>query len=211
MGASRIALATSIEASCLPERLPRIRLHHSEAVRVMAQLGFQGAAGKATFYEYIKSLRKLGIPFDRGKIGIQRRGRANYSYCHLMELALALTTRVYYFVPDTVLNGIVRHRHVLYRYYRRAYADRNSGIGAQITVSVPHLAPITVRGVFLDLRIDFSGGILTRFGPAILLPPYQALATFADRDVAARALLPINLSLLAERMASIALRSHHSN
>jgi hypothetical protein len=68
--------------------LPPIKLHHGEAVWVLARLGFQGKANKSTFYEYIKSLRKLGTPFEPGRIGFGRRGLANYSYCHLMELAL---------------------------------------------------------------------------------------------------------------------------
>ncbi|WP_050421054.1 hypothetical protein [Bradyrhizobium tropiciagri] len=112
----------------------RIRLRHGEAVWAMANLGFQGAATSSTFYEYIKSLRKFGIPF--GKIGLGRRGLANYSYCHLMELALVLTTRVYYFVPDAILGEIIEYRQVLYRHYRRAYLDRDAGIGAPITASV---------------------------------------------------------------------------
>jgi hypothetical protein len=60
--------------------LPPIKLHHGEAVWVLARLGFQGKANKSTFYEYIKSLRKLGTPFEPGRIGFGRRGLANYSY-----------------------------------------------------------------------------------------------------------------------------------
>ena len=119
-----------------------------------------------------------------------------------MELALVLTARVYYFVPDTVLAEIIRHRRILYRYYRRAYLDRHSGLGAPIRFSAPHHAPIIARGAFLDLQIDFSGGVLTRFGPPMLLSPYQALASFVEHDVASRSLLPINLSLLAERLVA---------
>src|SRR5712691_5426273 len=118
----------------LPKALPNIGLQHGEALWVLARLGFQGAASKSTFYEYIKSLRKLGTPFERGKIGMVGRRLANYSYCHLMELALALTLRVYHVVPDSVLTEIVRYRASLYRHYRRAYADRCTGLGAPLTV-----------------------------------------------------------------------------
>jgi len=184
----------------LPKELTRIRLHHGEAVWVMSRLGFQGTASHNTFYEYVKSLRKFGIPF--GRIGLGRRGLANYSYCHLMELALVLTARVYYFVPDAVLAEIIRHRRLLYRYYRRAYLDRRSGIGTPVRFSAPHHAPIVARGAFLDLQIDFSGGVLTRFGPPALLSPDQALASFIEHDIPSRSLLPINLSLLAERLVA---------
>lgn len=205
MGAVTIGAGSSARAGHPPRELTHIKLHHGEAVRVMSRLGFQGVASDSTFYEYIKSLRKFGIPF--GRIGLRRRGLANYSYCHLMELALVLTARVYYFVPDTVLAEIIRHRRILYRYYRRAYVDRQSGIGAPIRLSARHHAPIIARGAFLDLQIDFSGGVLTRFGPPTLLSPYQALASFVEHDIAARSLLPINISLLAERLIATTARA----
>jgi hypothetical protein len=191
---------SSARATHLPKELAQINLHHGEAVWLMAHLGFQGAASDSTFYEYIKSLRKFEIPF--GKIGLGRRALVNYSYCHLMELALVLTARVYYFVPDSILSEIIRYRRMLYKHYIRAYLERQSGIGAPIRLSALHHLPITAKGVFLDLQIDFSGGVLTRFGPPVLLSPHQALAAFASQDIAVRALLPINLSLLAERVVS---------
>ena len=202
MGAATTGAGSSNRARRLPKELMQIRLHHGEAVWVMSHLGFQGAVSDSTFYEYIKSLRKFGIPF--GRIGLGRRGLANYSYYHLMELALVLTARVYYFVPDAVLAEIIRHRRLLYRCYRRAYLERESGIGAAVRFSAPHHAPIIARGAFLDLQIDFSGGILSRFGPPILLSPDQALTSFVQHDVATRSLLPINLSLLAERLVATA-------
>jgi hypothetical protein len=173
----------------------------------LASLGFQGSASKSTFYEYIKSLRKLGTPFDRGKLGLVRRGLANYSYDHLMELALALTLRVYYFVPDSILMGIVRHRATLYRHYRRAYAERCTGLCSPIKVQARGHVPIQLQGVFLDLQINFSGGKLVSFGPPVLLSPFEAITLFAERDVAARALLPINLSRLSERLIAAALHA----
>lgn len=202
MSAASIVAIPTVHS--LPVKLPRIRLHHGEAIWVMAQLGFQGGASDRTFYEYVKSLRKLGIPFDRGRIGMERRGLANYAYCHLMELALVLTLRVYHVVPDLILAEIVRHRRVLYRHYRRAYENRASGIGAPVNVSAAGLKQIRMRGIFLDLQINFSGGVLTQFGPPLSLPPHRALSAFVNRDAATRALLPINLSLLAERMVSAA-------
>lgn len=188
-----------------PKVLPPIKLHHGEAIWVLARLGFQGKASKSTFYEYIKSLRKLGTPFEHGTIGFGRRGLANYSYCHLMELALVLTLRVYHIVPDSILAEIIRYRRTLYRYYRRAYADRE--LRACISVQASKRVTIEVRGVFLDLQINFSGGTLTSFGPPRLLPPFEGLAAFAKRDIAARALLPINLSRLSERLVSTTLRA----
>jgi hypothetical protein len=191
----------------LPRTLPKLELHHGEALWVLSHLGFRGSASKATFYEYIKSLRRLGTPFDRGTIGYVRRGLANYSYSHLMELALILTLRVYNVVPDVLIAEIVKHRLRLYVHYRRAYAERASGLGTSVAVSAESYIPIRLQGIFLDLQLDFSGGKLTAFGPPKLLSPFDALITFAKRDVAARALLPINLSLLSERLVSAALQA----
>jgi hypothetical protein len=191
----------------LPDRLPKIQLRHGEALWVLSHLGFQGGASKSTFYEYIKSLRKLGTPFEHGTIGFGRRGLANYSYCHLMELALALTLRVYNIVPDAVLTEIVRYRRRLYRCYHCAYSERQSGLGTGVNLEIGGRAPVIIRGVFLDLKIDFSGGTLTAFGPPQLLSPYDAVSVFIERDIAARALLPINLSLISERLVSTALQA----
>jgi hypothetical protein len=202
---SRNGLNTSAALADLPETLPKIELRHGEALWVLSRLGFQGNASKSTFYEYIKSLRKLGTPFARGKIGFARRGLANYSYGHLMELALTLTLRVYNIVPDAVLTEVVRYRQTLYRYYDRAYIERKAGLGAPINLEGPGHKSLTARGIFLDLQIDFSGGTLTTFGPPKLLSPHDALVVFAERDIAARALLPINLSFLSERLVATTL------
>jgi hypothetical protein len=205
MSTPKSGLRLKVLKEQLPKVLPLIKLHHGEAVWVLARLGFQGKASKGTFYEYIKSLRKLGTPFEHGTIGHGRRGLANYSYCHLMELAVVLTLRVYHAVPDSILTEIIRYRRTLYRHYRRAYADRE--LRARISVQASKRVPIEVWGIFLDLQINFSGGTLTSFGPPRLLSPFEGLAAFAKRDIAARALLPINISLLSERLVSTALRA----
>lgn len=189
----------------LPVTLPEIALNHGRALWVLRELGFSGNTSDSTFYEYIKSLRKLGTPFRPGEIGLVRRGRANYSYYHVMELALALTLRVYHAVPDSVLVQIIRHRRSLYRHYRRAYAERCSGLGTRTEIHTGTGATFALSGVFLDLQINFSGGRLVSFGPPKALSPAEALQTFAGRDLAARAFLPINLSHLAERVITLAL------
>jgi hypothetical protein len=199
----------------LPRTLPKINLNHGQALWVLSQLGFRGTASESTFHEYIKSLRKLGTPFEPRKIGLLRRGHANYHYNQLMELVLTLTLRVYHVVPDSLLRQIIRNRSSLNRHYRRAYAQRCTGIGAPLVLEGTRRIPISIRGVFLDLQVDFSGGMLVSFGPPRSLTPVEALQIFADRDLAARALLPINLSLIAERVVELsrcaALRHHRTN
>jgi hypothetical protein len=64
-----------------------------------------------------------------------------------------------------------------------------------------------MRGAFLDLQMTFSGAKLVNFGPPKLLSSFEALKAFAARDLAARAFVPVNLSLLSERLVSTALRA----
>jgi hypothetical protein len=189
----------------LPKTLPAIELHHGAALWVLTRLGFRGPVPETTFNEYIKSLRKLGTPFERGSF--ERRGLANYSYFHLMELALALNMRVYHVVPDSVLVQIVRSRKTLYRHYERAYSERLTKLGSPISIVAKGEKPMGLRGAFLDLQIDFSGGRLAKFGPPKLISPFEALTIFADTDLAARSFLPINLSVLSERLVSAALEA----
>jgi hypothetical protein len=201
------ARAVSPTHDNLPAALPDIKLHHGEAVWLMAQLGFRGRRSKSTFNEYIKSLRKLGTPFERGSVGRARRGAANYTYFHLMELAIALTLRVYQVIPDTVLTGIIRHRTSLYRHYRQAYTERRTGLGAPILIDWPGKGTISMRGVFMDAGINFSGGRLVSSGRPKLLSPLEAVAAFATRDNAAKPFLPINLSNLSERVVTLSLNA----
>jgi len=190
----------------LPEKLPKIEVNYGQALSILRRLGFQGAASDSTFNEYIKSLRKFGIPFERGEVGLQRRGRANFTYGHLMELALVLTLRVYNAVPDLLLAEIIRHRDELRRFYGTAYSARCSGPGAPMSFKIPKRERIEIRGVYVDLQINFSGGRLTNFGPVKLLSAPTALMAFVERGVAARALLPINLSRLSEQIVIAASR-----
>jgi hypothetical protein len=188
----------------LPADLPVIALRHSEAVWVLAEMGFQGGANRATFNEYIKSLRKLGIPFARGKVSPKVRRLANYSYLHLMELALVLTLRVYNAIPDSVLMQIVRHRRTLQTIYRRAYMERESGAGRPTALALGRFR-FVMKGAFLDLPLNFSGGKLVSFGPPKLISGVDALKIYAGASVAARAFLPINVSALAEKLVCTAL------
>jgi hypothetical protein len=184
----------------LPRTLPDIKLNHGQMLWMLSKLGFRGTASESTFREYVKSLRKLGTPFEPRKIGLLRRGHANYDYGHLMELVLTLTLRVYHVVPDSLLKQIILNRRSLNRHYRLAYTQRCTGIGAPVTLKRRGRIPISARGVFLDLQIDFSGGRLVKFGPPRSLTPLEALRIFTDSRLAARSLLPINLSLIAEQV-----------
>lgn len=188
----------------LPARVPDIRLHHGRAIWILSEAGFRGAATASTFNYYIKSLRKLGVPFAEGEAQ-KRVGRLiDYTYDHLMELAVVLTLRVYNVVPDALLREVGQFRAELHRAYKQAYAHRNEGIGAPIRAQFGRRV-LNARGVFLDLQIEYAGGKLMRFGPPKLLTPFEALAAFADGEQPARTHTPIHLSALCERIVLLAL------
>ena len=192
----------------LPTKLPRITLRHGQVLWLLAELGYRGTVRKSAFFEYIKSLRKLGIPFGDEKFHTEHGKRlARYSLCHVMELALALSLRVYHVVPDAVLKGIVNYRTHLYRCYRRAYAERDSGAGKSIFIVTEDCKPVELRGLYLDLNIEFAGGQLVRFGPPKLLSSSETLVRFSKGANSGRAFLPLALSFLTEQVASLALHA----
>ena len=192
----------------LPAKLPTIRLRHGQVLWLLTELGYRGTVSKSAFFEYIKSLRKLGIPFGHQRFQTKRGKRlALYSHWHLMELATVLSLRVYHVVPDAVLRGIAGHRGQLYRLYRRAYAERCSGAGKPTLIVTEDCEPVELRGLYLDLDIEFAGGHLARFGPPKVLTSTETLMRFSKSAVLGRAFLPLALSLLSERVTSLALRA----
>jgi hypothetical protein len=189
----------------LPAKLPPITLRHGQVIWLLVELGHSAGVSEQTFYEYIKSLRKVGIPFAYGTMKSRDKTLAAYRYCEVMELAMTLALRVYHVVPDSVLKAIVRNRARLHRLYRRAYAERMSGKGSPVFLATQKGAPIGLRGCFLDLGIRFSGGQLINFGPPKLLSPEDALALSARRMLSVQTSLPLGLSALAEQVVALAL------
>jgi hypothetical protein len=61
-----------------------------------------------------------------------------------------------------------------------------------------------MKGAFLDLQLNFSGGKLVRFGPPKLISGVDAVKIYAGASLAARAFLPINVSALSEKLVSTA-------
>jgi hypothetical protein len=174
---------------------------------VLVELGFAAGVSGTTFNHYIKSLRKLGVPFKRNEPGLSGGKLAHYSYDHLMELSLALFLRVYGWLPDPVLSGIIRFRKELYPIYRKAYAASRSGKGSQIRVHGPNHASFKMTGLYLDLQIHYSGGQLVEFGPPKELTPFEALREIVTADGPARTTIPVNLSMLAARVVECAAKA----
>ena len=193
-------------AHLLPDKLPHIRLRHGQVIWLLTELGFAEGVTRHTFHVYIKSLRKFRIPFGRGRFRTTSQNRlAYYNYLQIMELSLVLSLRVYHVIPVSVLNEIDRYRSILSGFYRRAYSRRRSADGRPIIVQVGFRQRMELRGLYLDLNLEFSGGRLLHFGPPRLLTPSKALAYFSDSTAPTRRFLPLNLSLLAEQVVALGL------
>ncbi len=192
-------------ADVLPKKLPPIKLRYGQVMWLLTELGYGDATSRSAFHAYMKSLRKLGIPFGRERFQTKRKRRlAEHSYCHVMELAVALSLRVYHILPDSILRGIIHNRSRLHQLHRRAYAQRRSSTGRPIVIKIRGQEPIELRGLFLDLGIRFSGGRLVRFGPPKLLSSSEIMRQFSR---ATAPFLPMNLSLLSERVVALALHA----
>jgi len=185
------------KARVTSDLVPDLQITHGRALWVLSKMGFAAGVTPLTFNHYVKSLRKLGVPFAHGEIGTGSGKPVRYSFNHMMELALALTLRVYGTLPDPVLDGLVRFRHDLYALYRRAYLEYATGLGAPVQVTSKDRAAFEMRGVYLDLHIRFGGGRAFEFGPPRLLSPFEALRVYARLDTPGRAHLPLDLSSLA--------------
>jgi len=186
--------------------LPEIALTHGRTLWVLRQLGF-GREAESTFNYYVKSLRKLGVPFTSDDSKTWTGRLAFYSYEHLVELSLALTLRTYGILPDAVLAGLVYYRPRLHAIYREAYAQRRRVTRISVYGMRARASYIEVPGVYLDLQIRFSGRQLVSFGPPRLVRPWIALQSFAETSVASKSILPVHISAIAEQIAELAARA----
>ena len=156
---------------------------------------------QSTFNHYVKSLRRLGIPFARRKGTSERGPGVTYNFEDLMELTLALLLRVYGTLPDVVTDGLRSFRADLRPIYRQAYRDSQKRIYPAARVSTPDGERLTVQGLFLDLNIRYSAKQAIRIGPPKALSPFEALSVFAHSEIAGRSYLPLNITAVAEMIA----------
>ncbi|MDA8248551.1 hypothetical protein [Acidiphilium sp.] len=199
-----IALPT--QAKLTSALVPDLSLSYGQVVWLLETTGFSAGALDPTFQHYIKSLRKIGLPFRRGEPGLDCGRLARYAFDHVMDLAVALHLRVYGTLPDAVAEGLIAARATLHGFYRRAYLEHATGLGARIEVTAQGRSGFAMSGVWLDLRLRYAGGRCLGFGPPRLLSPFEALRVFATADEAARAHSVFNLSELAVRLVAASLR-----
>ena len=47
--------------------IPQLALSHGQVIWLLTELGLRQGVSKSTFNHYVKSLRRLGIPFEQKK------------------------------------------------------------------------------------------------------------------------------------------------
>ena len=140
------------------ELVPLLALRHGHVLWLLSELGLRRGVSESTFNHYVKSLRRLGVPFGRRKGRTERGPEVTYNFEDLMELTLALLLRVYGTLPDVVTNGLRSFREDLRPIYRRAYLDSLKRVYPVARVSTPNGERLSVQGLFLDLNIRYSAG-----------------------------------------------------
>jgi hypothetical protein len=182
--------------------IPPLALTHGQTVWLLGELGLRQDVTVSTFNYYIKSLRKLGIPFEKGKGQSEGHRHVTYDFEELMELTVALLLRVYGWLPDDVVAGLRSYRDDLRPIYRQAYFDSLHRVYPGARLSAPTRDRLTVQGVFLDLNIRYSAGRMVEFGPPRAMSPFEALSLYAHSELPARSYLPLNVTAVAQLIVS---------
>lgn len=182
--------------------VPRLALTHGQTVWLLGELGLRQNVSASTFNSYIKSLRKLGVPFEKGKGQSRGHRHVTYDFEELMELAVALLLRVYGWLPDDVVAGLRSYRADLRPIYRQAYFDLSRRIYRAARISGPSRRRIMVEGLFLDLNIRYSAGRMVEFGPPRTVSPFEAMRLYARSEDPARSYLPLNMTAVARLIVS---------
>ena len=137
-------------------RIDRLALSHGQARWVLSYLGLHAGEDEKTFDAYIKSLRRDGVPFARDELGVGAGHNLTYGYPHLMELAVALALRTQGILSRHIVALLAQHRSILRSHYRRAWLERNTGLGASREVVIDGTTERRISGTYLALHLDYT-------------------------------------------------------
>jgi hypothetical protein len=175
-----------------------LALTHGQAVWVLRQMGFRTGDRDSAFNSYIKYLRRSGLPFAKDEQGGGPGHNLFYRYEHLMELAVALALRAQAILPTDIVQILANLRTKLRPIYRRAFIEKESGLGAPCPIEIPGKRKFMMAGVYLDLNLSYvETGFLLHAEPRAI-GPADALELFGTVHRAQHRRGPINLSELAE-------------
>lgn len=120
-----------------------------------------------------------------------------------MELAIALSFKFPRTLGWAVVGVLAEYRPGLRSTYRRAYLERDSGLGQPVQLLISGHEPIEIRGIYLDMNFQFVNDCLTSDGPRAL-GPAEAVYAFLGQSHHARVGTPLPISALASEIVTVA-------
>jgi len=184
--------------------IDRISLSHGQARWVLHHVFDLGEYSDAAFDSYLKFLRRNGVPFAQGETPGGPGINVAYRYEHVMELAVALALRRQAVLKKDAVTLLVQLRNALRPLYRRAWLERDRGLGKQVTVEITDANMFRVSGVWLYLGLRYSEGqVLTSTGPK-LLGPAEAIGEFCRVNLQRYFRDPIRISDIAAAVVDLA-------
>lgn len=107
--------------------------------------------------EQLNYLRQLGIPFEKGQIGLGRGNRVVYGFDELIETALAIRGIRFGMKPAEMVNFIMENRKHLRKLYRQVLADQpDAALKAEWVKSRGRSGALLSNEVFLRLHDKYS-------------------------------------------------------
>lgn len=182
----------------------KLPLSHGQAVWVLSNMGFRTGDSKGAFNSYIKHLRRAGLPFAKDEVGVGAGRNVTYRFEHLMELAVALALRAQAILPRDVVEILAANRTKLRPIYRKAYAEKDSGLGAPCEVNVTGKQPFNMTGIYLDLALTYAETGFLLQGPLKALGPADAVERFGTAHMFQHVRGFLNLSDLAVDIVRLA-------
>src|SRR5262252_9931671 len=137
-------------------KVPALAVSHGQVLWVLENMGFRTGDTPTAFNAYVMGLRRAGLPFADDELGRGPGHNVTYRYEHLMELTVALALRAQAILPRDIVSLLAQHRNRLRQIYRRAWTERDSGLGAPMPVRVGKQEPFLLPGIYLDLRVAYT-------------------------------------------------------
>ena len=185
-------------------QVPTLALSHGQALWLLANMGFRTGDTETAFNAYIMGLRRAGLPFANDELGRGAGHNVTYRFVHLMELTVALALRAQAILPRDIVHLLVNHRERLRQIYRRAWTERDSGLGAAELIVPGKQDRFRLQGIYLDLRLMYVETGFLGYSAPTALGPGEAVVRMFTKNIGqhVRGLLP--LSELAEQVVDLA-------
>jgi|SRR5580692_5632370 hypothetical protein len=186
------------------DRIDQLALSHGQARWVLSNLGLHAGDDEPTFDSYIKSLRRDGVPFAPDELGVGAGHNLKYRYPHLMELAVSLALRTQGILSRHFVGLLAQHRSTFRPIYRRAWLERESGLGAPRRVVIDGISESQISGTYLDLALMYNSYGALLIAEPRLLDPAQAFAYFMAHHQSVYPRPPLSVSQYAQDIVRLA-------